>query len=564
MNMPRDNIGLAMRIIDDVRDEIEQEKLQPGTAALRLPTFEVAQGSATWGASLLRRIDALDPGGLPPELALTLALARQHAHICSVRADWYWTVFDPLSGLFNMFGPTAYCMGYAISAMAGRLARAPLDTEGDRFRYLAGIADISSFVEAMGDRTRGQADRGIFLPRAQAEAALSLLDRLIATQPDTLRVDEARLAGHEAFRSEVAQTNSNTLVAALERCRSVFDTAYFGKVGDTVGMMHFPNGADIYAELARLHTSTRLSPQELHDIGLDAVARIRGEMAGARKDAGFAGGDAEYRAHLDTDPVWRDDSDAAIQARFERYAERFRPHVETLFPVRPDATYGVRPLPEALTASMTFGFYDGPRPDKRHGDYVFNGRNLSKAGLFHLAALNYHELVPGHHLHLALQGDNLALPALRGAAFPTAFTEGWAEYAATLAGEMGMYADPAERFGRLVSQAFLACRMVVDTGMNALGWSLEKARAYMRDNSFFPDTEIGSETLRYACDVPGQALAYMSGHEEMMRLRARMVSALGEKFHVSAFHDLVLSGGAMPFALLAERIDLAIEGAHNA
>jgi uncharacterized protein (DUF885 family) len=323
-------------------------------------------------------------------------------------------------------------------------------------------------------------------------------------------------------------------------------------------MMHLPDGADIYAELAKMHTSTKLSPLDLHRIGLDAIAAIRAQMEEARRDASFSGSDAEYRAHLDADPRWRDDNDPAIQARFETYVDRFRPYVEELFPVRPEATYGVRPLPEALTASMTFGYYDGPKPGRRHGDYVFNGHNLAKAGLFHVAALNYHELVPGHHLHLALQGDNLALPALRKAAYPTAFTEGWAEYAATLAGEIGMYSDPAERFGRLVSQAFLACRMVVDTGMNALGWSLEQARFYMRENSFFPESEIASETLRYACDIPGQALAYMSGHQEMLRLRQRMADARGHGFHVSQFHDLVLSGGAMAFPLLAERIDNAV------
>jgi uncharacterized protein (DUF885 family) len=549
---------LALRIIDDVRDEAERDKLQPGKQPLRLPTLEAAQESAKQGSALLARIDALDEKHLPEEIRLTLALARDHAHIWSVRADWFWSAFDPLSGMFNMFGPTAYCMGYSVSAMAGELTRAPLADAGDRFRYLAGIADLAGFVDAIAERTQGQAERGIFLPRLQAQAAIELLDRLIARQPAALQVDEARLQGQDAFRSEVDRNVADHLVVAFTRCRNLFDAAYLGRAGDDVGMMHLPDGADIYAELAKMHTSTKLSPLDLHRIGLDAIAAIRAQMEEARRDASFSGSDAEYRAHLDADPRWRDDNDPAIQARFETYVDRFRPYLEELFPVRPEATYGVRPLPESLTASMTFGYYDGPKPDRRHGDYVFNGHNLAKAGLFHVAALNYHELVPGHHLHLALQGENLALPALRKAAYPTAFTEGWAEYAATLAGEIGMYSDPAERFGRLVSQAFLACRMVVDTGMNALGWSLEQARSYMRENSFFPESEIASETLRYACDIPGQALAYMSGHQEMLRLRQRMADARGHGFHVSQFHDLVLSGGAMAFPLLAERIDKAV------
>jgi len=551
-------IGLAMRIIDDVCDEEERAKGQPGTTPMRLPTLEAAQESAKTGSALLTRIDALDKTNLPEEIRLTLALARDHAHIWSVRADWYWTAFDPLSGMFNLYGPTAYCLGYCVASMAGELARTPLADAGDRFRYLAGIADLAAHVDAMTERTRGQAERGIFLPRLQANAAIELLDRLIARQPAALQVDEARLQGQNAFRSEVDRNVADHLVVALTRCRNLFDTAYLGRAGDDVGMMHLPDGADIYAELAKMHTSTKLSPLDLHRIGLDAIAAIRAQMEEARRDASFSGSDAEYRAHLDADPRWRDDNDPAIQARFETYVDRFRPYLEELFPVRPEATYGVRPLPESLTASMTFGYYDGPKPNRRHGDYVFNGHNLAKAGLFHVAALNYHELVPGHHLHLALQSDNLALPALRKAAYPTAFTEGWAEYAATLAGEIGMYSDPAERFGRLVSQAFLACRMVVDTGMNALGWSLEQARSYMRENSFFPESEIASETLRYACDIPGQALAYMSGHQEMLRLRQRMADARGHGFHVSEFHDLVLSGGAMAFPLLAERIDNAV------
>lgn len=157
MSNPPDLIGLALRIIDDVRDEAEREHLQPGKKPLRLPTFEAAQQSAKLGSALLERIDALDQNDLPEEIRLTLALARDHAHIWSVRADWYWTAFDPLSGMFNMFGPTAYCLGYSVASMAGELAHAPLADAGDRFRYLSGIADLAAFVDAMAERTQGQA-----------------------------------------------------------------------------------------------------------------------------------------------------------------------------------------------------------------------------------------------------------------------------------------------------------------------------------------------------------------------------------------------------------------------
>jgi len=278
MPNPPDAIGLALRIIDDVRDETERELLQPGKKPLRLPTLEAAMDSAKLGSALLARIDALERKHLPEEIQLTLALARDHAHIWSVRADWYWTAFDPLSGMFNMYGPTAYCLGYCVASMAGELARAPLADAGDRFRYLAGIADLAAHVDAMTERTRGQAERGIFLPRLQAKAAIELLDRLIARQPAELQVDEARLQGQDAFRSEVDRNVADHLVVALTRCRNLFDTAYLGRAGDDVGMMHLPDGADIYAELAKMHTSTKLSPLDLHRIGLDAIAAIRAQM----------------------------------------------------------------------------------------------------------------------------------------------------------------------------------------------------------------------------------------------------------------------------------------------
>ncbi len=208
---------------------------------------------------------------------------------------------------------------------------------------------------------------------------------------------------------------------------------------------------------------------------------------------------------------------------------------------------------------MTFGYYSRPQPGQKKGLYLFNSPNLSANPLPNVAALNYHELVPGHHFHFASQRENQALHPLRQNTFINAYNEGWAEYAAMLAGEMGMYAAPEEQFGRMMQDSFLTCRLVVDTGMNAFGWSLEQAREYMREHSFMPETEILSESIRYSCGMPAQSLAYKLGDTFLLEQRERMRIALGDRFDIRDFHDAVLKPGSLPLALLADHLDAEIE-----
>jgi len=208
---------------------------------------------------------------------------------------------------------------------------------------------------------------------------------------------------------------------------------------------------------------------------------------------------------------------------------------------------------------MTFGYYDAPQKGRAEGIYFFNAKNLTSQSLFNLAALTYHELLPGHHLHLSTQQENKALHPFRTYSSVNAYNEGWAEYAATLAGEMGLYEAPEERYGRLVMDAFLTSRLVVDTGMNALGWSLAQAREYMRERSGMTQAEILTETVRYSCDIPAQALAYKLGDTKIFALRDRMSAALGPAFTIKNFHEAVLSPGAIPIPELEWHIDHEIE-----
>jgi uncharacterized protein (DUF885 family) len=209
---------------------------------------------------------------------------------------------------------------------------------------------------------------------------------------------------------------------------------------------------------------------------------------------------------------------------------------------------------------MTYGYYDPPRKDRDRGLYMFNPANMTKRPLFNIGALTYHELMPGHHLQIAVQHENPRdLHPLRAHSFVNAYVEGWAEYAATFAGEIGMYELPEERYGRLEMDAFLTSRLVVDTGMNAMGWSLDRGRDYLRSRGRLPEAEVLTESVRYSCDIPGQALAYKLGDKEILAMRERMRCAMGSCFDIKDFHRSILGPGALPLRDLGWHVNHEID-----
>lgn len=214
-----------------------------------------------------------------------------------------------------------------------------------------------------------------------------------------------------------------------------------------------------------------------------------------------------------------------------------------------------------MEGAMTFGYYQVPTKRDSSGTYYYNGSNLSERPLFNSASLVFHELVPGHHFQINLQSENESLPAFRREGGHTAFMEGWAEYASSLAEEMGMYQDPYELYGRLAAEMFLTVRLVVDTGMNYYGWSREKAMEFMKANLLESETQIRTESLRYSCDIPGQALGYKMGMMKFRALRDKTEKALNDKYDIRKFHAAVLGSGSMPMTVLEQHIDKFIESA---
>jgi uncharacterized protein (DUF885 family) len=300
-------------------------------------------------------------------------------------------------------------------------------------------------------------------------------------------------------------------------------------------------------------------PEQVHRIGLDRVAAIEAEMKAVRDRLGFTGTKAEFKQHLRADPRFFPKTPEEIGDRLMSHIRRIEPQVEAFFMRRPRAPYGVQRLEPQLEPAQTFGYYQVPTATEPTGYYRFNGANLADRSLLNAGALIYHELVPGHHFQINLASENEAIPPFRRETFDTAYTEGWGEYASALAGEMGMYADPYDLYGRLSMEMFVTTRLVVDTGMNAVGWSRAKAVDFMRESLMETDTQIHTESLRYSTDIPGQALAYKMGALKIQALREKTRAALGERFDVRRFHDAVLDSGSLPMTTLERHVDWFIE-----
>lgn len=553
--------AIAQVLIDEVWLIVSRTPLvDTESDRIELPDISYAaiEERSRAGAELVVRIDAIDASDLSADVRLSLSTARRLAAGWAREKEWYWLAFDPMGvGFFALFAPSAYSGGFLLTHVHQALTVVSLTDDADAVQHLDFIDDYARLIRQFTERTAGQADRGIHIPEPQLESAITLVEGLRSGGLGALRAVASRSgdAVSEAARNRIEARVSDLVEPAFDELLALLrDPRYAENAPDTVGIGSYPGGDLIYDELVRMHTTLDLSAAGVHDRGVARMARIEGEMHDLLAEVGFDGSPGEYLAALADDPAWRATTDEEIAAHFERYIARFASVAEDYFGRLPKAPYGVEPLPAAVAGSMTFGYYAPPQVDQERGVYRFNGANLSKTSLANIAALTYHELVPGHHLQLALQHETTDVHPLRKHAGATAFNEGWAEYAARFAGEIGMYRTPEERFGRLMMEAFLTSRLVVDTGMNTLGWSLDRGREYMREHSFMGATEIDSETLRYSCDMPAQALAYKLGDDFLFELREEIRSAQGDAFRIDDFHDAVLRVAGLPLLIVADYV----------
>jgi len=324
-----------------------------------------------------------------------------------------------------------------------------------------------------------------------------------------------------------------------------------------------PNGHAFYEQRVQYYTTLNLSVEEIHQTGLEEVARIRKEMDEIIKSLGFKGDFQAFLRFLRTDPRFYPKSAEALLKEAAYLAKRMDAKLPALFKTLPRLPYGVEPVPEHLAPKYTTGRYVGPALGSTEpGYYWVNTYALEQRPLYVLAALTFHEAVPGHHLQISLARELENVPDFRRFSYISAFGEGWGLYSEWLGLEAGFYTDPYSNFGRLTYEMWRACRLVVDTGLHAMGWSRQQALNYLAANTALSIHEVTTETDRYI-SWPGQALSYKLGELKIKELRRKAEAELGDKFDVREYHDAVLRNGAVTLPILAEEIQAYIKRKSN-
>ncbi len=352
-------------------------------------------------------------------------------------------------------------------------------------------------------------------------------------------------AGAAAVREAVVPAYRSFLEFMVE--------TYIPGARTTLGARDMPDGEAYYASRIRAFTTLDdITAEEIHEIGLAEVARIRAEMQAIIDGVGFEGDFAAFLKFLRTDPRFYAATPEALLKEASWIAKRMDAALPSLFGRLPRQPYGVAPVPAAIAPKYTGGRYVGaPAGSTQPGWYWVNTYALESRPLYILEALTLHEAVPGHHLQNALAQEQEGLPAFRRVMYHSGFGEGWGLYSERLGLEAGFYTDPYSNFGRLTYEMWRACRLVVDTGVHAFGWSRERMLRYLADHTALSLHEVGTETDRYI-SWPGQALAYKLGELTIRRLRADAEAALGPRFDLRTFHDAVLANGSVPLAVLEQ------------
>jgi uncharacterized protein (DUF885 family) len=513
------------------------------------PAADARRRAALEGFSA--RLSAIPVDGLSDAAALNRAFL---AWIIASRLQSL--AFDEARMAFNSDGGFHSLMGYLAAVT-------PMRSAADARAWIDRLNALPAYYRANVENARRGARTGFTQPKSTVEAVIAQARRQAETplDDDPLLAPLTRLpssipaAEQAALRAEAEAVLRERVRPEQRAFVRFLETEYLPAARSGLGVRGVPGGEAYYRWLVADHTTTDMSPDEIHAVGQAEVKRIRAEMDAVIAETGFQGDFPAFVQMLRKDPRFYAGSRQALLEKASEIAKRIDDQLPAWFATLPRLTYGVRPVPADIEETYTTGrYFSGSPAQGVAGGYMVNTSHLDQRPLYELPALTLHEAVPGHHLQIALAQELENTPAFRRNAGVTAFTEGWGLYAEKLGGEMGIYRDAYERFGRLSYEMWRACRLVADTGLHWKGWSLDQARACFTENSALSPLNIEVELARYV-SWPGQALAYKVGELKIVALREKARTALGEDFDIRRFHDAVLLAGPLPMALLEPRID---------
>ncbi len=508
--------------------EVREEELLQSTAARMRASFDL--------------------GGLSKEDALSYRLFNAMAERSAARFPYrdYDYIFDQMNGAQSQ-----------LPAFLINIHR--VTNASDAEAYVSRIEGIGSGLDTLTEQARDRAEAGIMPPDWVYPYVISDIENLLAAGDDNAILEDfrskvAELAGSTAMiaAAEAAWNGSarpayQRLLAEMERQQAIAPTED--------GIWRFPEGADYYEALLANYTTTDLTADQIHNIGLREVERIHGEMREIMEQVDFDGSLQDFFQYTRTDDRFFYDSREAYLADAEAKLDAMEARLPEYFNTLPTDPLVIKPVEAFREKSAGKAFYQRPAPDgSRPGTYYVNLYNLNDMSKNELEALAYHEGLPGHHLQLSIQTQLGDVPPFRRFGGVTAYSEGWGLYSEELGKDMGFYTDPYSDFGRLGMELWRAARLVVDTGIHHKRWSREEAIAYLTENTPNPDGDIRKAIERYVV-YPGQATAYMIGKLKIMELRDRARTLLGEDFDIRAFHDVILTSGPVPLSIMEENVD---------
>lgn len=451
-----------------------------------------------------------------------------------------------------------------------------VETKADARAYIARLSAFDTYLGQAEARARAQADKGVLLPRFVYDKISGPARNVITGAPFTDGEDSPLYADikskitaleiDEATKAELIQQAETALLSDVQPAYlsllNLF-AEHAALTDNKDGAWKLPSGANYYSVRLKHYTTTDLTADEIHNIGLREVERIQDQMRDIMERVGFDGDLQAFYTFLRTDPQFTypntDDGREAYIADATAIIDDMRGQLDTLFLTKPEADMMVKRVEPFREATAFGAFYNSPALDgSRPGTYYVNLKDMADQPIFLQQALAYHEGIPGHHMQIAIAQELQGLPEFRTQGGHTSFIEGWALYAEEIPKEMGLYTDPYKEFGQLGMEIFRAARLVVDTGIHAKKWTREEAVQYYLENIPNPEGDVRAEIDRYIV-WPGQATAYMIGKLKIIELRRKAEAELGDAFDIREFHDAVLTNGSVPLSILEQNIDLYID-----